>query len=57
MDDKVVPIKGRVRAIKSDADILLEVRESILKLENPVAKQQLKEALKKATITIVSPYY
>jgi hypothetical protein len=56
MEDKVVPIKGREGAKKSDADLLLEVRERVLKLQNPVAKQQLKEAIKRATITIVSPY-
>lgn len=56
MVDKIVPIRGREGVGKSDADLLLEVRERVLKIRNPIAKQQLKEALKRATITLVSPY-
>lgn len=56
MIDKVVPIKGREGVGKSDADLLLEVRERVLKIRNPIAKQQLKEAIKRATITLISPY-
>jgi hypothetical protein len=54
-DQKVVHFKGvRKSDDEQDADIILEVREKIAKMKNPVAKQQLREALKKATITIFS---
>lgn len=56
MVEKVVPIRGRECPQNKDADLLLEVRERIVKIENPVARQLLREALRRATLTIVSPY-
>jgi hypothetical protein len=53
MVDKVVPIRRREGVQKSDADLLLEVRERVVMLRNPIAKQHLKEALKRATLTLV----
>lgn len=54
-DHKVVRFNGtKKEADEQDADIILAVREKVAKMKNPVAKQQLRAALKQATVTIFS---
>ena len=54
-DQKIVRLAGAKKENdEQDADIVLAVREKVAKMKNPVAKQQIREGLKKATITIFS---
>ena len=53
-ESKIVPITRAKKGDELDADIILDMRGKVAKMKNPVARQQIREALKKAIVTIFS---
>lgn len=55
MEEKIVPINRVSRKRRrDDMEILLKVNQEILELEDPIARQQIRETLRKVAVRFFS---